>query len=75
MKLSIEEKRLRGSPRWMLVFKPSNRVQPIVKVGTLDAVYEQFTRLREQFSEFLYAAIYSPSSHLHRSWGKQKPQL
>lgn len=74
--LPIDEvKRLRGSPQWMLVFKPSDRVQPIVELGTLDTVYEQFTRFREQFADFLYAAIYSPHGRIHRHWGKQKPKL
>lgn len=76
IELPIDEvKHLSGSPQWMLVFKPSDRVQPIVELGTLDTVYEQFTRFREQFAEFLYAAIYSPSGRIHRHWGKQKPKL
>jgi hypothetical protein len=75
IELPIDEKRLRGSPQWMLIFKPSDRVQPLIELGTLDTVYEQFTRFREQFAEFLYAAIYSPSGRIHRHWGKQKPKL
>lgn len=70
-----DEKRLGGSPRWMLVFRKSTKTQPIVEIGTLEIVYDKFTRLREQFAEFHFAAIYTPQSRLHRSWGKQTPAI
>lgn len=59
----------------MLIFKVSDNTRPIVKLGTLDTVYEQFTSLREQFKSFIFATIYTPEGRLHRSWGRPKPKL
>lgn len=72
-KLAIDtEQRFRGSDKWMLVFKVSDRKQPLVVVGSLETVYEQFTQLSEQFTAFVFATLYAPHGRIHRSWGKPR---
>ena len=66
------ERRFRGSDKWMLVFKVSDRNPPLVRVGSLETVYEQFTQLSEQFKSFVFAVLYTPHGKIHRSWGKPR---